>query len=389
MFDVLKAAFVLSAMMTRRILIIDDDPMMRELLETVFIESEKILSLSNRETNVSSPTKRYKYLTKTAPNGIEGLEIIKKDSEIISAIILDLVMPKMGGIEVLSQINELGLTDKIPVFINTGSSDSNLIETAYQLGAVDVLTKPFRGSVILHRVNAVLELFEHRKALYKKIDRQDKDIVESYKRLSEIKNTLIESLATAIEFRDGESGDHVHRIHELTYLLLKKTSFGDGLSEDTINTIAVAATLHDVGKVSIPDSILSKPGKLTEEEFEIMKTHSEKGALMFDKIKGFRDLDLYRYCREIALGHHERWDGGGYPRHLKGSEIPKWVQVVSIVDVIDALVNDRCYKPKFSFDQAFDMIRNNQCGVFNPELVKEVEKVRPEIESFYRDIPEN
>ncbi len=368
-------------------MIIDDDPMMRELLETVFLESEDILSLSNNKTNVSSQTKRYDYLTKTASNGIEGLEIIKRDSEIISAVILDLVMPKMDGIEVLSKINELGLTDKIPVFINTGSSDSNLIDAAYQLGAVDVLTKPFRSSVILHRVNAVLELFEHRKALYKKIDLQDKDILESYKRISEMKNTLIESLATAIEFRDGESGDHVHRIHELTYLLLKKTSFGEGLSEDTINSIAIAATLHDVGKVSIPDHIQSKPGKLTKEEFAIMKTHSEKGALMFDKIKGFRELDLYRYCREIALGHHERWDGGGYPRQLKGDEIPKWVQVVSIVDVIDALVNTRCYKPKFSFDQAFDMIRNNQCGVFNPELVKEVERVRPAIEAFYKEKP--
>ena len=194
---------------------------------------------------------------------------------------------------------------------------------------------------------------------------------------------MIESLSTAIEFRSGESGEHVRRIHDITKHMLTHTEMGEGLTPKDIEWIAMAAIMHDVGKIAIPDAILNKPGRLTPEEYEIMKTHTVQGALLLEKIPQMRDHGAYTYAYDIARHHHERWDGKGYPDGLKGNEITIWSQVVSLADVYDALVSRRVYKGAFDRSEALRMIRNGECGVFNPRLVSCFTEVEADIWSSY------
>ena len=193
---------------------------------------------------------------------------------------------------------------------------------------------------------------------------------------------MVESLSTAIEFRSDESGEHVRRIHDITDFLLRNTRFGDGLSENEIELIALAAIMHDVGKIAIPDAILKKPGRFTPEEFEIMKTHTIQGGRLLAKMK---EHESYSYAYDIALHHHERWDGRGYPDGLKGDEISVWSQVVSLADVYDALISKRCYKDACSCDEAVRMIVNGECGVFNPELIDSFLQVEGELRRMYQE----
>lgn len=195
---------------------------------------------------------------------------------------------------------------------------------------------------------------------------------------------MIEALSAAIEFRNGESGTHVRRIHDMTKFMLTHTELGNGLTKDDIDTIALAAVMHDVGKIAIPDAILNKPGRLTPEEFEVMKTHTTQGALLLQKIPQLRENKAYRYAYDIALHHHERWDGNGYPEKLKGDEISLWAQIVSLADVYDALSCKRVYKEAFSRETVLDMIRNGQCGVFSPKLLECFFSVEEELSKMYQ-----
>ena len=180
---------------------------------------------------------------------------------------------------------------------------------------------------------------------------------------------MVEALSTAIEFRSDESGQHVRRIHDITVHVLRRTPLGAGLTEEEIGLIGMAAITHDVGKIAIPDAILNKPGRLTAEEFEIMKTHTVQGARLLSQIPQMREHAAYRYAHDIALHHHERWDGRGYPEGLSGDEISIWAQIVSLADVYDALSCKRVYKDAFSRETVLEMIRSGQCGVFNPRLL--------------------
>ena len=195
---------------------------------------------------------------------------------------------------------------------------------------------------------------------------------------------MLESLATAIEFRSDESGSHVRRIHDCTVYLLKHTDLGNGISNDRIDQIGIASITHDVGKIAIPDAILNKPGRLTKDEFEVMKTHTVQGARLLSQISQLKDFGAYQYAYDIALHHHERWDGGGYPHGLKGDEIPIWAQIVSLVDVYDALVSKRCYKDAYSFNVALQMILDGKCGQFNPKLLQCFFQAEPALRALYR-----
>ena len=196
---------------------------------------------------------------------------------------------------------------------------------------------------------------------------------------------MVESLSTAIEFRSDESGEHVRRIHDITDFLLRNTRFGDGLSENEIELSALAAIMHDVGKIAIPDAILNKPGRFTPEEFEIMKTHTVQGGRLLSKIPQMKEHESYSYAYDIALHHHERWDGRGYPDGLKGEEISVWSQVVSLADVYDALISKRCYKDAYSCDEAVRMIVDGECGVFNPKLIDSFLQVEGELRKMYQE----
>ncbi len=346
----------------RTMLIVDDDIINRSILENIF--------------------SRY-YRIEEAEDGSEGLEKILSNPDRLCAVLLDVVMPRMDGIQVLRRLHETGLTDRVPVFLITAEASDSVMREGYQLGVMDVIGKPVVPYVVLRRVQSVVELFGARERLSNVVELQQSEILEKARRIVELNQGMIEALAAAIEFRNGESGEHVRRIHDITGYMLKNTEMGEGFGPDDVDNIALAAIMHDVGKIAIPDAILNKPGKLTAEEFEIMKTHTVQGERLLGTIPQLRESEAYFYACDIARHHHERWDGRGYPDGLKGDEIPVWSQIVSLADVYDALTSKRVYKNAFSPQRALEMIQNGECGVFNPRLLDSFMKAEPEIRKLY------
>ncbi|MGI5963602.1 MAG: HD domain-containing phosphohydrolase [Lawsonibacter sp.] len=349
-------------MVPNTMLIVDDDEINREILSLLFAEH---------------------YTVQQAENGREGLDWILSNPEKLCAVLLDVMMPEMDGLEVLRALKQHGLVEKIPVFLITAEASDGVMREAYAIGVMDVISKPVVPYVVQRRINSVVELFRARKRLGNVVEQQQSELLLQAQKIIQLNQGMIESLATAIEFRDGESGEHVQRIHTITEILLRDTPLGKDLNQRDIEQISLAAIMHDVGKIAIPDAILNKPGRLTPEEFEIMKTHTVQGALLLERIPQLRESEFYDYAWDIARHHHERWDGRGYPDGLKGNEITIWSQVVSLADVYDALICKRVYKGAIPRSQVLDMIREGACGVFNPELLENFFAVEAKIYRLY------
>lgn len=345
------------------LLIVDDDAINRAILENLFAPF---------------------YPIEEAEDGDEGLARILARPERFCAVLLDVVMPRMSGLEVLEHLRESALTEKLPVFLITAEASDENMRRAYDLGVMDVISKPVVPYIVLKRVQSVIELFQARKRLRRTVKSQQTELLAQAEKIIRLNQGMIEALSTAIEFRSEESGDHVRRIHDITWNLLTYTPLGDGLDDEAIHQIALASIMHDVGKIAIPDAILNKPGKLTAEEYAIMKTHTTQGALLLERIPQLRETGLYAYAADIARHHHERWDGRGYPDGLRGDEISVWAQAVSLADVYDALINKRVYKAAFSRERALEMIRNGDCGVFGPRLLDCFFAVEERLFSLYR-----
>ena len=331
------------------LLVVDDDEINRLILGNIFASQ---------------------YTIQEASNGREGLEKILAGPERLCAVLLDVMMPEMDGIQVLRHLKEADVLRRLPVFLITAEASGSVMKEAYELGVMDVISKPVIPYVVQRRVQSVIELYQARRRLSHVVEIQQSELLEKAQKIVELNMGMIEALSAAIEFRNGESGEHVHRIHDITEFLLTNTPLGEGLTPDEIGQISLAAIMHDVGKIAIPDAILNKPGKLTPEEFEIMKTHTLQGAHLLEKIPQLRESGSYHYACDIARHHHERWDGRGYPDGLKGDEISIWAQVVSLADVYDALSCKRVYKDAFPRQKVLDMIREGQCGAFNPQLLE-------------------
>lgn len=346
----------------RTLLIVDDDEFNRAILDNLFAPY---------------------YTIREAENGRLGLEAILADPDAISAVLLDVVMPEMDGLQVLQRLKEEDLLQKLPVFLITAEARDEVMREAYRLGVMDVISKPVVPYVVLRRVQSVVELFEACRRLSNTVEIQQSELMRRARQIAELNMGMLEALSTAIEFRDGESGEHVQPIHHITKMLLSDTRLGRGISDAEIELIATASIMHDVGKIAIPDAILNKPGKLTPEEYEIMKTHTIRGAEMLERIPQLRDNEAYPYAYDIARHHHERWDGRGYPDGLKGEEISVWAQVVSLADVYDALSCKRVYKKAFDRETVLEMIRTGQCGVFNPDLLEAFFAVEPRLHRLY------
>ena len=257
------------------------------------------------------------------------------------------------------------------------------MQEAYSLGVMDVISKPVVPYIVRRRVESVVELFEARRRLSAQVARQQDQLLRQAQQLAQMGIGMVEALATAIEFRSDESGEHVRRIHDITCHLLRHTPLGAGLTEEDIQLIGMASITHDVGKIAIPDAILNKNGRLTKEEYEIMKTHAQKGAELLAQIPQMRSHAAFRYAYDIALHHHERWDGRGYPDGLVGEETPVWTQIVALADVYDALVSKRCYKEAYSFDTAVHMIVEGQCGIFGPRILEHFQAAEPALRKMY------
>lgn len=328
-----------------RILIADDSELNRELLSEMLQEEYDIVE---------------------AKDGKEAVAILREQSQEISLVLLDIVMPQMDGFEVLTYMNTYHWLDDIPVIIISSENSSSFMQKAYDFGATDYISRPFDAMVVHRRVVNTIMLYAKQRKLTGMVAEQ---IYEKEK----TNKLMVSILSHIVEFRNGESGLHIIHIHMLTELLLKhlvKKTDQYRLSAADISLISNASALHDIGKITIPDEILNKPGRLTAEEFEIMKQHSRAGALMLWEMPLYQGEPLLKVAYEICRWHHERYDGNGYPDGLSGEEIPISAQIVALADVYDALTSERCYKKAFSHDTAVEMILNGQCGAFNPLLLE-------------------
>ena len=297
--------------------------------------------------------------------GEAGIACLEQHGSGVSLVLLDIVMPGVDGFDVLSLMSRNGWIDDIPVIMISSENSEDSVLRAYELGASDYISRPFDSRIVRQRVSNIMRLYTKQRRLSTMLAQQ------FYERERESR-MLVDIMGGAMELRNGESGPHVQHVRKLTEMMLEhlmRKTDRYHISSSERSTIAAASTLHDLGKLSIPDNILNKPGRLTPEEFEIMKTHTTIGADMLEGMVQYRDSALVRAARDICRWHHERYDGSGYPDGLKGEAIPISAQVVSLVDVYDALTSDRVYKKAFSHEKTMHMILNGDCGAFNPLLI--------------------
>lgn len=341
-----------------QLLVVDDSEMNREILKEILGKEYQILE---------------------ACDGEEALKMLEQYGTEISLVLLDIIMPKMDGFEVLAYMNRDKWIENIPVIMISSEGSESYIRRAYELGASDYISRPFDTKVVYQRVINMIKLYAKQRRLIHLVTDQIYEKEKNNRMMTGI-------LSQIVEFRNGESGLHVLHINILTQLLLEKLmrkSENYDLSWSQQHMIATASALHDIGKIGIDEKILNKPGKLTKEEFEAMKQHTIIGARMLDRLEMYHDEEMMKYAYEICRWHHERYDGKGYPDGLKGEEIPISAQVVSLADVYDALVSDRVYKKAYSHEKAMEMILNGECGMFNPLLleclVEIQDKVRKEL----------
>ena len=284
----------------------------------------------------------------------------------IDLMLLDINMPQMNGFEVLEIMKRSQCIAETPVIMISSEDAVNTMRKAYELGITDYITRPFDSVIVKKRVQNTLGLYMNQKHLINVVYDQVYEKEEN-------NNIMIQIMSNILGSRNSESREHILHIKTATEMMLRqlvKVTEAYPLTEADIALITTASSLHDIGKIRIPEEILNKPGRLTDEEFKIMKNHSELGAAIIKDMDFPQDHPLVHTAWEICRWHHERWDGKGYPDGLKGEEIPISAQVVAIVDVYDALTSERCYKKAFDHDTAIQMILDGQCGQFNPILLK-------------------
>ena len=327
------------------VLVVDDSDMNRFLLSQILLDDYNVIE---------------------ACDGVEATQIIQDHFKELSIVLLDIVMPRMDGFGVLEFMNANDLIQDLPVIMISSMDEDSAIRRCYELGISDYVRRPFSADVVGKRVYNIVRLYQRQRNLQREIREQ----IEEREKNSRVVTSIISHV---VENRNGESGPHVIHVEQITEIILNRlTELTDmyKLSKEDKKQISLASALHDIGKIGIDEKILNKPGKLTEEEYEIMKTHTTIGAIMIHQVQMEEDDTLIQFAYEICRWHHEKWDGRGYPDGLKGNYIPISAQVVSIADVYDALVSERVYKKAYSHKKAIEMIINGECGEFNPLLIQ-------------------
>lgn len=327
------------------VLIVDDSEMNRELLAEMLGSEYKITE---------------------AENGEECMAALKQRGTGISLILLDIVMPVADGFDVLDYMTSTHRIEDIPVIMISSENSEETVRKAYEFGVTDYISRPFDTRVVCRRVANTIKLYSKQKNLTKLVTEQVNE-KEKNNRM------MIRILSQIVEFRNGESGSHVLHIEKLTEMLMKqllRKTDRYQIDPQMQELIPTASALHDIGKIGIEEKILNKPGKLTPEEFEIMKKHSVIGESILTSTAANMNEPLIKIASQICRWHHERYDGKGYPDGLKGDEIPISAQIVSLADVYDALTSERVYKKAFSHEKTMEMIQAGQCGVFNPILIE-------------------
>jgi len=340
--------------------------------KTVFV-------VDDNDTNLSMAKEALKeqYRVMTLPSAAKMFTMMEKITP--DLILLDIEMPEMDGFEALQILKENGAIATIPVIFLTSMTDAAVEVRGFQLGVIDFITKPFSAPVLTNRIRTHLDidgLIRERTAQL-----QEKTI-----QLQHLQNAIIFGFADLVEGRDEGTGGHVERTATYIKILLEameeKGLYSQEIAELDKELFVSSARLHDVGKICISDIILNKPGKLTDEEFEIMKTHTTEGEKAIDQIASRTDnVEFLRNAKLFAGCHHERWDGNGYPRKISGEDIPIQGRLMAFADVYDALVSVRPYKKPFTSDEAVSIIMENAGAQFDPEISKVFLEVKEQFEA--------
>ncbi len=353
------------------VLIFEDNAIDRAILTELFQADYKILE---------------------ADNGKSGLALLNSHYQSIAIVLLDYLMPVMDGFAVLERLKDKNILNKIPFIMITGEDSSEVEKRGYEYGIVSYVKKPYQPEVVKQVVSNAIGWFQYKMELEvvvrkhnESISKQNGILIQQAKKLKHLNEILIDSLSNIVEFRNLESKQHIKRIREFTLCLGKsmmKLYPECGLTPEQLDQIGWASSLHDIGKIAIPDNIILKPGKLTDDEFELIESHTTKGAEIILHSVRLNDKTIFDYAYDIARHHHEKYDGKGYPDGLKGDEISIAAQLVSLADVYDALVSKRVYKAAYEPDKAYQMIMGGHSGAFSPQLLKAFEEVRAEFESI-------
>jgi putative two-component system response regulator len=337
----------------RTILIVDDNPENLTLLGELLCD---------------------RYKVRAANSGARALQLVTQ-VPLPDLILLDVMMPHMSGFEVLERLRSAPETHDIPVIFTTAMSATEDEQHGLALGAVDYITKPLRPAIVLARVHTHLELKRARDRLQRDNVMLEAEIAHRMRENLLIQEVTIRALARLAETRDNETGNHILRtqayVHALALQARHHPRFSEELDDPNILLIARSAPLHDIGKVGIPDNVLLKPGKLTADEWEIMKTHARMGADAIDRAVADtqQPVKFLTYARQVALHHHERWDGNGYPDRLAGDAIPLAARLMAIADVFDALISRRVYKLPVAFESVRQIMAEQRGKHFDPDLL--------------------
>lgn len=364
--------------MRNKILIVDDSKFNRQVLKNILEEDYEILE---------------------AENGRIAFELIEAQRGDLAAVLLDIVMPEVNGVTLLKMLNEKEYLNEFPILVVTSEQDVELVAECFDYGISDFIRKPVNTDFVKQRVEKLVDLYSQKNDFKERLERQTFTLRNQYRllqqqaeQLKKSNERIIDVLGTVVEYRNMEERSHLTMIKGFTEILathLMRDYPEYELTEEKIKVIAAASVLHDIGKVMIPDAILLKPGKLTNEEFEYMKSHSIRGYDIIESIKELWEEDYVKYGMEITRSHHEKYDGAGYPDGLKGEEIPISAQIVSVADCYTALISESVYKDAVPYDEAFNMILQGECGVFSYKLLESFRKAKEELIEFARTCDKN
>jgi putative two-component system response regulator len=354
-----------------------------------FTEPPTVLIVDDTPDNITLLNGLLKdtYKTKVATNGERALKVANADP-LPDLILLDIMMPGMDGYEVCRQLKNDARTRDIPVIFLTAKTQVEDEQMGFDVGCVDYITKPISPPIVLARVKTQLALKGAADFLRDNNVYLESEVARRTREVQVIQDVTIMAMASLAETRDNETGNHIRRTQHYVRALAKKlqadSRFAHALGDETIELLYKSAPLHDIGKVGIPDAILLKPGKLTPEEFEVMKTHTTLGRDAIATAEKLIDTPntFLAFAREIAYSHQEKWDGSGYPQKLKGEAIPLSARLMAVADVYDALISRRVYKPPFPHDEAVSIIRQCKGSHFDPDMVDAFVQVAHEFKAI-------
>jgi len=340
----------------------------------------KILVVDDESTNLKLLREILKddYILAFAKDGVTALKMVETD--IPDLILLDIMMPEMDGFEVCRKIKENGPTKGIPIiFITALNEEVDEIE-GFQLGAADYINKPVKSAVVKARIKTQIALMEARRQLEHHNEILEQTVLERTKELRETQHEIVHRLGLAAEYRDPDTGDHIQRMSHYAAMIAR----AHGWDEEQASLLQLASPMHDIGKLGIPDRILLKPAKLDAEEWEIMRNHTVIGGLILKEGKS----KILKIAQEIAVSHHEKWDGTGYPHNLSGEKISKWGRCAAIADVFDALTTRRPYKKPWSIEEAANAIYKDAGTHFDPSMVESFKKILPDVIIVMKQFPD-